>query len=198
MKIVGLTGGIGSGKSTIAGMFHDLGIPIYIADIEAKKLLVSSKVVKRKVITLLGEKAYKQCAPDRTYIANKIFNDATLLSGMNAIIHPKVASHFKRWIKKQDAPYCIKEAAILFENGGYAQCDATILVTAPKEIRIERVMTRDAISIDNVEARMRNQWKDEKKISLATYVIENIALEASKNQVKKIHRALLISSVSNP
>jgi dephospho-CoA kinase len=133
----------------------------------------------------LGEKAYKQSTPDRTYIANKIFNDATLLSGMNSIIHPKVASHFKRWIKKQDAPYCIKEAAILFENGGYTQCDATILVTAPKEIRIARVMTRDAISMDKVEARIRNQWKDEKKVSLATYVIENIALEGTKKSSKK-------------
>lgn len=198
MKIVGLTGGIGSGKSTIALIFSDLGIPVYIADVEAKNFLVSSKVVKRKVIKLLGEKAYKQSTPDRTYIANKIFNDATLLSGMNSIIHPKVASHFKRWIKKQDAPYCIKEAAILFENGGYTQCDATILVTAPKEIRIARVMTRDAISMDKVEARIRNQWKDEKKVSLATYVIENIALEGTKNQVKKIHKALLKPCVSKP
>ena len=167
----------------------------YIADIEAKKILVSSKVVKRKVIALLGEEAYDKCIPNKAFIASKIFNDSVLLEGMNAIIHPKVASHFKRWMKKQEAQYCIKEAAILFENGGYKQCDATILVTAPKEIRLERVMQRDGITEEAVVNRMQNQWDDEKKISLANYVIENTELKSTKKQVKKLHEELQKTSV---
>lgn len=195
MKIIGLTGGIGSGKSTIAKMFHELGVPVYIADVEAKKMLSSSKIVRRKVIKLLGDKAYNQGSPNREYIANKIFNDPDLLAAMNAIIHPKVASHFKRWSKRQEASYCIKEAAILFENEGYLSCDATILVIAPKEIRIERIRERDNAATEEIEARMRNQWTDKKKIPLATYVIENIALNATKKQVNKLHKVLVKPSV---
>lgn len=197
MKIIGLTGGIGSGKSIIAAMFQDLGAPIYIADIEAKKMLVTSKIVKRKVIALLGEEAYNQCTPNTAFIAGKIFNDPILLDGMNEIIHPKVASHFKRWVQKQEAPFCIKEAAILFENGSYKQCDATILVTAPKEIRLKRVIQRDGVTEKAVADRMKNQWDDEKKISLANYVIENIDIKSTKKQVKKLYKELQKAAVYN-
>jgi dephospho-CoA kinase len=193
MKIVGLTGGMGSGKSTIAKLFQALGIPVYIADVEAKKILATSVVVKRKVIDLLGEQAYVKTVPNRDYIAQKIFNDTTLLAQMNAIIHPKVASHFKVWLQKQTAFYCIKEAAVLFENGGFTQCDATILVTAPKQVRIDRVIARDMMSIASVTSRMQHQWTDKKKIPMATYVLENIDLDSTKLQVKKIHKELLIA-----
>jgi len=187
MKIVGLTGGIGSGKSTIATMFSALGVPIYIADTEAKQLMITSKVIRRKLIGLLGENAYRGAALNREFIAKKIFNNTELLENVNAIVHPKVASHFKRWLKKQNGPYCIKEVAILFENGGYKYCDYTILITAPFEARIERVSKRDRTDRQSIENRMGNQWSDEKKSVLADVIIENIELKATQKKVKKIH-----------
>ncbi len=163
MKIIGLTGGIGSGKTTVAKMFAELGTPVYIADIEAKKLTNSSKFIRKKVIELLGEKAYTNDGLNRKYVADKIFNDKNLLQSVNNIIHPKVALHFKNWVSMQNGPYVIKEAAILFENGGYKDCDLIILVTAPKEIRINRIIDRDKTSKYEIKQRMANQWSDEKK-----------------------------------
>ena len=197
MKIIGLTGGIGSGKSTIAMLFKALGVPVYIADIEAKKILASSKVVRAKVISLLGTSAYSNEMPNRAYIAQKVFNDPVLLDGLNAIVHPEVTASFKRWVQKQDAPYCVKEAAILFENGGFTHCDATILVTAPREVRVQRVLSREAITLADVNARMENQWEDQKKIPLANYVIENIDLTSTKIQVQNIHKKLLSTCISS-
>lgn len=197
MKIVGLTGGIGSGKSTIAMLFKALGVPVYIADIEAKKILASSKVVQAKVISLLGAQAYSNEVPNRDYIAQLVFNDPDLLAGLNAIIHPEVHTSFKIWATLQDAPYCIKEAAILFENGGFTQCDATILVTAPTKLKIERVLSRDQTTLNSIQARMENQWEDQKKIPLATYVIDNIDLTSTKIQVQNIHKKLLSTCVSS-
>ncbi|MCB0468931.1 MAG: dephospho-CoA kinase, partial [Aequorivita sp.] len=146
MKIIGLTGGIGSGKTTVAQLFSELGVPIYIADIEAKKIMDSSKVIRRKLIALLGEDAYSGAKLNRKFVADKIFNDKFLLDAVNAVIHPKVAAHFRKWVSKQKATYVIKEAAILFENGSYKNCDMVILVTAPKQVRITRVMARDNTS----------------------------------------------------
>ena len=191
MKIVGLTGGIGSGKTTVARMFEDLGIPVYIADTEAKALMNRSKIIHRKLTQLLGPSAYIDGKVNRAFLAEKIFNDKQLLQEVNSIIHPKVATHFNRWVKKQRAPYCIKEAAILFETGGYKNCDATILVVAPLQLRIERVLSRDNSTEAEVRARMDNQWDDEKKIALADHVIENIDLQDVKRQVKNIHKSLL-------
>ena len=121
MKIIGLTGGIGSGKTTVSNMFRDLGIPVYIADDEAKKLMNTSKVIRRKLIELFGAKAYENNELNRTYIASKIFNDDSYLKKMNAIIHPSVAVHFKKWLQKQTAKYVIKEAAIIFEHNMQSQ-----------------------------------------------------------------------------
>ena len=197
MKIVGLTGGIGTGKSTIAELFKAMGVPVYIADSEAKKILASSRVVRSKVISLLGASAYTNKEPNRDYIAQLVFNDPDLLASLNAIIHPQVHTSFKLWAKMQVAPYCIKEAAILFENGGFTHCDATILVTAPREVRVQRVLSRDAITLADVNARMENQWEDQKKIPLANYVIENIDLTSTKIQVQNIHKKLLSTCISS-
>ncbi|MAP54367.1 dephospho-CoA kinase [Altibacter sp.] len=191
MKIIGLTGGIGSGKTTVAEMFRNLGIPVYIADIEAKKLTNTSKVIRKRLIALLGTKAYTNEELDRAYVASIIFNDPKILQQVNSIIHPKVAAHFKRWVKRQEGPYCIKEAAILFENEGYKQCDLTILVIAPRETRIQRILQRDTASAEQIEQRMANQWSDEKKIPLADFVIENTDLSATQAQVKQIHERLI-------
>jgi dephospho-CoA kinase len=190
MKVVGLTGGIGSGKTTVAKMFEDLGVPVYIADIEAKNLSNRSKIIKRKIIELLGEKAYRENELNRLFVANKIFNDANLLEAVNKIIHPKVAAHFKKWLAKQNSTYCIKEAAILFENGGYKKCDLTILVTAPIEVRIDRVIKRDKTSRESILERISNQWSDEEKKKLADIIIENIDLSTTKKEVIRIHNSL--------
>src|SRR5690606_20719035 len=142
MIIVGLTGGIGSGKTTVAKEFQSLGIPIYIADDEAKKLMNTSKVLKRQLIDLFGEEAYVDNSLNRPFIADIIFKNEAYLQKMNAIVHPKVGIHFKNWASKQHTAYVIKEAAVLFENNGYKQCDYVITVTAPKDLRIERLLKR--------------------------------------------------------
>lgn len=191
MKIVGLTGGIGSGKTTVARFFSELNVPVYIADIEARKLTNRSKYIRKKLIALLGEKAYSDGNINRKYVAGKVFNDNELLERVNKIIHPRVGMHFRRWLSKQSGAYCIKEAAILFENGGYKQCDYTILVTAPRDARIERLLKRDDTSRQEIEDRMANQWEDEKKLALANYHIENIDLEQTKEQVKALHYLIL-------
>lgn len=194
MKIVGLTGGIGSGKTTVAKAFEALGVPVYIADVEAKALMLRSKVIKRKLIQLFGDKAYINGTLNKPLIANVIFNDQTALKKMNAIIHPKVASHFKKWLQKQNTLYVIKEVAILFENGANKQCDYIITVTAPKDIRLNRVITRDHTTPKKVTAIMNNQWSDEDKIKQSHFVINNINLSDTHEQVLNIHLQLLKKS----
>ena len=119
MKVLGLTGGIGSGKTTVAGFFKELGIPVYIADQEAKRLMEEDQKVKQQIISLFGPEAYHQNLPDRKFIASRVFHDREKLEELNGIIHPAVAQDFERWIKEQKAPYVVYEAAILFEKGGY-------------------------------------------------------------------------------
>ena len=196
MKIVGLTGGIGSGKTTVAKQFKKLGVPIYIADDEAKKLMNRSKVIRRKLIALFGEEAYQNNELNRPYLAKIIFNDKSLLQKMNAVVHPKVASHFKRWLKKQNTPYIIKEVAILFENGSYKQCDYIITVTAAIETRIERLLKRDNTTVSKIELIMSNQWQDDKKIALSNFVIHNDILENTIDQVKETHNQILNSIIT--
>ena len=189
-QIIGLTGGIGSGKSTIAGFFEALGVSIYIADEEAKKILFDKEVIK-ELIEVFGEGILTNKIPDRKKIAALVFNDQEKLSKLNSIIHPKVKNHFAEWVQvhsKED--FVIKEAAILFETGSYKDCDKVILVTAPKEIRIERVMQRDNVTRKMVLERMANQWDDDKKAALSNYIIENISLDLAREQVVEIYHEL--------
>tara|TARA_R110001583_G_scaffold29065_3_gene102495 strand:+ start:1782 stop:2372 length:591 start_codon:yes stop_codon:yes gene_type:complete len=191
MIVVGLTGGIGSGKTTVAKQFAALGVPVYIADKEAKKLMKRSKIVKRKLIQLFGNEAYVDAELNKPFIANIIFNDKTYLEKMNAIIHPRVKKHFQKWVLKQESAYVIKEVAILFENDGYKSCDYVITVTTPINLRMERLLKRDNTTKSKIKAIMKNQWTDEEKTELSDFVIENIKLENTKNQVLKIHKQLL-------
>ncbi len=191
MIIVGLTGGIGSGKTTVAKQFMALGIPTYIADEEAKQLMLRSKVIKRKLIQLFGSSAYINGELNKSFIADIIFNERSYLEKMNAIIHPRVARHFKKWMLKQTSPYVIKEAAILFENGGYKQCDYVITVTAPIALRIERLLKRDQTTKKKLKAIMKNQWSDDDKIKLSDFVIENTTLKSIKEQVNNVHKEIL-------
>ncbi|MGM5471049.1 dephospho-CoA kinase [Flavobacteriaceae bacterium LMO-SS05] len=191
MKIVGLTGGIGSGKTTVANMFKDLGVPIYIADFEAKNLMNTSKVIKRKLIELFGPKAYENNALNRTYIASKIFNDKAYLDKMNAIVHPKVAAHFKQWLQKQNSDYVVKEAAIIFEHSMQSQYDYIITVVAKKAERIKRVLNREATTKDKIMSIMKHQLSDDEKIKMSDFVIVNDNLEHTKEQVLKAHNFIL-------
>lgn len=191
-KIVGLTGGIGSGKTTVAGFFRDFGVPVYIADSESRKIMETSTEVRKGIVALLGEKAYnKDKHPDRAYISSKVFKDEKLLEALNQIIHPKVRADFEAWAKKQESAYVLYEAAILFESGGNKACDYTILVTAPEETRIKRVVERDQTTPEKVKARMRNQWPEEKKRKLADFIIENICINETKVQSARLHKKLL-------
>lgn len=191
MTVVGLTGGIGSGKTTISKYFESLGVPVYIADDEAKALMNRSKVIKRKLIQLFGKSAYKDEKLNRPYLASKIFSDTSLLSKINAIVHPKVTSHFKRWLKKQDAPYIIKEAAIIFENNLEAQYNYIITVVADEDLRIQRVMKRDNASREKIQSIVDNQLPDADKIKRSDFVISNNDLDSAKKQAILIHKQIL-------
>lgn len=192
MKIVGLTGGIGSGKSTVAAMFAEYGVPVYNSDLEAKKIMVDSGDVRKKIVTLLGEDSFRNGELDRAYIARCVFKDAKLLQALNAIVHPAVREHFSAWTKKQRSEYVIQEAAIIFENGTHEFYDYVILVTAPLDTRIKRVVERDGVGPEKVMERIQNQWDDARKIALADFVIANSDLEKTAAQVAEIHRKLLI------
>lgn len=195
MKIIGLTGGIGSGKSTVANMFRELGIAIYIADDEAKKIMHTSKI-KQQVISLLGENTYVDNKLNSAYIASKVFKNKKLLNSLNEIVHPAVAKDFKDWVKGQKSAYVIKEAAILFENEGYRKCDFNILVTADKKLRLKRILKRDNTNEEDVKERMQNQWPDAEKVKLADFVItNNEGLTNLKKQVYQIHEKLMKLSI---
>ena len=192
MIVVGLTGGIGSGKTTVANFFKGFNIPVYIADDEAKLLMATSKVIKRQLIALFGVGAYTDGNElNRQFLASKIFSDKSYLDQMNAIIHPKVAAHFNTWVKKQQAPYVIKEAAIIFEHNNESYYDYIITVTANREQRISRVMKRDNTNKSKIEAIIRNQMSDQEKIEKSHYVIVNNNLKSTEEQVLETHMLLL-------
>lgn len=193
--IVGLTGGIGSGKTTIAKMFHELGVSIYIADIEAKKLMHTSHELKQELIKAFGKETYIDGELNRSYLSNIVFNQPEKLQQINSIVHPRVGQHFEEWYREHHAEnYIIKEVAILFENGSYTQCDKIITVVAPLEKRFERLLQRDHTTKEAIQKRMDAQWTDEKKIALSDYVIHNDDLVKAKEQVLKIHGELTLAS----
>lgn len=191
MKIIGLTGGIGSGKSTIAKMFEALGAPVYYADIEAKKLMNNSKVIKTNLIKAFGNDSFVDDELNRFFIADIVFNDKEKLQLLNDIVHPEVEKHFKKWIKHQNYDYLMQENAIIFESNNQGNFDEIITVTAPKLIRIKRVMLRDKVSKEKVIERMQNQLNDKYKIEHSKYIINNIDLSKSENKVFQIHQTLL-------
>lgn len=191
MKIVGLTGGIGSGKTTVANFFKELGVPIYIADAEAKKLITTNVKLQQKIKSLLGIEAYQNGVLNRKYIAEQVFKNPEKLHALNNIVHPAVAEDFKKWTNSQNAVFVIKESALLFETGDYKNCDVVILVKASLDERIRRVMKRDAISKEGVMERVSNQWSDEKKEILSDYIIENTDISLTKKIVFNIYVNLL-------
>lgn len=191
MKYVGLTGGIGSGKSTVAKMFMQLGVPVYNSDERAKHLMNNSTDIKKRLVELLGKESYKEGQLNRAFVAKKVFNDTELLAQLNAIVHPVVREDFLNWANQQDFCYVIQETALLFENEAQNLYDYVILVTAPKEERISRVVNRDSVTREQVIARMDNQLEDDEKLNLSDYVVENIDIERTKSSVLQVHASIV-------
>ena len=187
-KIIGLTGGIGSGKSTVASYFQELGVPVFIADDAAKQVLELPETI-RTIIAKFGDVSSKN-GIDRSKLSQMVFNDSDKLSQLNAIIHPAVRQHFKEWQKSQNYNFVIKEAAILFESGTYLDCDKIITVSAPIEIRIQRVITRDNVTREQVLQRMQQQLTDEQRNERSDFVIFNDNLNLTKLQVSQIFTTL--------
>jgi dephospho-CoA kinase len=191
-KIIGLTGGIGSGKTTIANYFMAVDIPVYIADDEARKIMQSEEIIE-EIKKTFGSEIFENDILNREKLAQIVFGDAEKLKLLNAIIHPAVKKHFHNWIlDHKNSPYIIYEAAILFESGSYKDCDKIITVTAPMESRIQRVIQRDNSSRDQVLKRINAQWNDDQRIAKSDFVIQNDSLENAKSEVDKILKILKI------
>lgn len=192
--VVGLTGGMGSGKTTVANFFKELGVPVYIADTAGKELMNENSELRSKIISLFGEGAYTNKTLDRKFIADQVFNSSEKLEQLNSLVHPAVENDFQHWKSSQKSPYVIYEAAILFETGGYKKCDNVILVTAPLEDRITRLQDRDQSSLEEIEARIQHQWSDEKKRKLSDFEIINTNLSTTKDHVRNLHKILINTS----
>lgn len=190
--LIGITGGIGAGKTLVSRIFELLRIPVFNADEVAKEILASDKEVREKVIEIFGRRAYIGKKPNRKYLAKSIFGNDEMRLKLNHIVHPAVGRAFEQWVEEnKNKPYVLKEAAIIFETGGEKNLDAVILVTAPENLRIERVMKRDKVTEKEVRDRMTAQWSDEEKIKRADYHIVNDEKTAIIPQVLKLHDVLI-------
>ncbi|HUH52351.1 MAG TPA: dephospho-CoA kinase [Flavobacterium sp.] len=190
-KIIGLTGGIGSGKSTISAFFSALGVPVYIADAEAKKIMQRPEIIK-DVQNIFNENVVDEKGNlNRKKIASIVFNDPVKLDALNQIIHPAVKQDFLLWLEKhKNQKYVIKEVAIIFEIKSEKDFDKIILITAPEQERIRRVMLRDGVSAKQVLERMRNQLPESDKVAKSDFIIDNIDLNIAKKKVEEIHRSI--------
>jgi len=188
---VGITGGMGSGKSTVAKVFEVLGIPVYYADDAAKKLMNEDVALKEKLIAVFGKEIYQDDILNRPHLSVLVFNNPEKLAQLNSIVHPATIADAESWMQQQHSPYAIKEAAILFESGANKYVDKVIGVYAPIQLRISRVMQRDNSTEEAVTARMNKQMEEEKKMNLCDYVITNDEQELVIPQVLKIHKLLI-------
>jgi dephospho-CoA kinase len=173
MLRIGLSGGIGSGKSTVAGILAKMGYPVFYSDQEAKRLYDENPVLQKQLVDLFGPAIYRDGQLNKAFLAQQLFSNAELKAQVTALVHPLVRKAFEVWAQQQASDLVFNEAAILFETAAYKDFDATVLVTAPIETRIERVQKRDLISREAVLQRIANQWPDSKKMNLTTYIITN-------------------------
>ena len=193
MLKIGITGNIGSGKTTISKIFEVLGIPVFYADDEAKKVMVDDAILVNELKQTFGSESYFEDGTlNRKHIAGIVFNNEAELKKLNAIVHPAVFRAFDNWVPQfKNAPYVLKEAALLFESSSYKMCDRSIMVTAPLELRIARVMLRDGLSRDEILNREARQFSEEKKLQLADYAIKNDNTELVIPQVLALHKQFL-------
>ncbi|WP_437921768.1 dephospho-CoA kinase [Sphingobacterium sp. LRF_L2] len=189
---IGITGGIGSGKSYIGRIFKALGVPFYDADAEAKKLMNDSPMIREALIEAFGQEVYEEDNNlNRSYLSALVFKDKEKLALLNSIVHPAVIQHAVDWADQQHYPYSLKEAALLFESGSFRNLDFTILVTAPESLRIQRVMQRDGVGAEEVQARISKQMSEDEKVKLADFVIINDDYTALLPQVLDLHHQFL-------
>jgi dephospho-CoA kinase len=191
MLKIGITGGIGSGKSTVAAIFEVLGIPVYYADVAAKRLMNTDDALKSRIKQVFGEATYPNGLLDSKYLAGQVFRNENKLTELNSIVHPATIQDAGDWLSRQSAPYAIKEAALIFESGAQQMLDQVIGVYAPTPLRILRVMKRDGISREEVLARMNQQVDEEIKMRLCDFVITNDEQQLVIPQVLTLHEKLL-------
>lgn len=191
MKIIGITGGIGSGKTTVCKLFAALGVPVFYSDKEAKRLMTEDPIVREEVIAAFGTESYVDGQLNRKHLASIVFQDKAQLEILNGITHPAVGRATMRWAEANaHHAYGVKEAAILFESGSHLHCDKTINVWAPAQIRIDRVMQRDQVTAQKVRDRMANQISETLRLALCDYVIKNDGREMLAPQVWRLHSIL--------
>ncbi len=191
MLRVGLTGGIGSGKTTVARIFEVLGIPVYDADSASKRLMAENKELKDQIKNFFGEEAYKDGELNRKYLAEEVFQKSQKIDLLNSLVHPATIKDAAEWMEKQKAPYIIKEAALIFESGSQKLLDYVIGVKAPLSLRLQRAMDRDHITEKQVKARMEKQMDEETKLRLCNYVIVNDEQQLLIPQVLELHEKLI-------
>ena len=191
MKHYALTGGIGSGKSTVLKLFNELGVPTFAADDSAKKAMEQDASIQQQIIEIFGEASYIKGKLNRSFIAQKVFGNQEKLQQLNAVVHPAARAAYVNWQQKQDAPYTIYEFPLVFELGEQDRFDGVILVVSSESLRIQRVKKRDNISEDAIRKRIMHQWTDEQKKPLADMVIHNDIIDETVSQVHKLHLQLM-------
>ncbi len=195
MLKIGLTGGIGSGKSTVAKVFETLGIPVYYADDAAKRVMNEDAALRKQIIQHFGEASYENDELNRAHISGLVFNNADKLNLLNSIVHPVTIADAEQWMQQQESPYAIKEAALIFEANADKQLDYVIGVTAPFDLRLKRVMNRDNITPDKVQARMNKQMNEEEKMKRCDFIIFNDEKQLLIPQVIELHEKLFALSL---
>lgn len=191
MYKIGITGGIGSGKSTVCRMFCEHGIAVYDSDSRAKKLMQESGAIRQQLIEVFGEECYNAEGLNRPYLARCVFGDKDALQRLNNIVHPAVRADFRRWAEEQQSAYVILESAILFEAGFETEVDTTLAVLAPKSMRVERTMQRDGVTREEVEQRMEHQMSDEELHSKARRTLVNLRKDYLESDVEQLHKMFL-------
>jgi len=185
---IGVTGGIGSGKSTVCRMFGELGAAVYDTDANAKRLMNENADIRRRLIDIFGEKVYANGELDRIFLASAVFGDAEKLAALNAVVHPAVREDFHRWCCGRNEDYVLLESAILFEAGFETEVDRTLAVVAPRNLRIERVCRRSGLTPEQIEARMSHQMSDDELRDRADYTIVNITLDYLRSDVGQLDK----------
>lgn len=190
MYKVGITGGIGSGKSRVCGLLMERGVAVYDSDSRAKELMLHDESLRRTIVAAFGDECYVAGELNRRYLAERVFGDKESLQRLNSIVHPAVMADFKAWAEQQSGSYVVIESAILFEAGLEDNVDVSVAVMAPEALRLERAMARDGASEAQIRERMRNQLSDDERSARATYAIINISLDDLEEDVEQLHRRL--------
>lgn len=194
MYKVGITGGIGSGKSTVCAMLEELGVAVYNSDTRAKELMTTSATLREAIVARFGTECYTSEGLNRGYLAERVFGDAAELAALNSLVHPAVMADFEAWSERQEGSYVVFESAILFEAGLEQRVDMAVAVLSPEELRIERAMARDGASREQVVARIRRQLSDDERADRAKYAIVNVDIEELREDVEQLHRRLCYDS----